>query len=167
MVQPSLRRGGWAFWLTVWAFGWCIALLVAAFVLPMYGTSASAPSGASVPSASSTLVQVNGPGVLVPVGLPALITAVVWLALHRKCSRGGRLSGCVAWSLIGLLSALCLVAIASIGMLVLPVSALLWGAASLTPSGGQHGLTSAAQPGPRARLSSSDSSPTHALTRCR
>jgi hypothetical protein len=144
-MEQQSRRGRWAFGLTVLVFGWGIALLVAAFVVPIYSSStASAPSGVSVPSASSTLVQVNGLGVLVPVGLPALIAAVVWFALHRKCSRGSRPSSYVAWSLIGLLIAFSLVAIASIGMLVVPVAALLWGATSLTPSGTQPGLVSAA-----------------------
>ena len=122
------------------ALGWGIALLVAAFVLPAYSSStASAPSGISVPSASATLVQVNGLGVLVPVGLPALIAAVTWFALHRWCSRGSRPSSYLAWSLIWLLIAFCLVEIASIGMFVVPVAALLAGAAWLTPSGAQPG----------------------------
>lgn len=136
MEEPSSGRGHWAFGLTVAAFGWGIALLVAAFALPAYSAStASAPSGMSVPSASSTLVQVNGLSVLAPVGLPALIAAVIWFALHRKCSRGSRASGYAAWSLVWLLIAFCLLAIASIGMFVVPVAALLAGAASLTPSG--------------------------------
>jgi hypothetical protein len=131
--------------LTVLAVGWGAALLVAAIVFPAYSSStASAPSGISAPSASATLVQVNGLGVLLPVGLPALIAAVVWFALHRKCSRGSRASGYVAWTLVWLLIAFCLVAIASIGMFVVPVAALLAGATSLTPSGAQPGLPSAA-----------------------
>jgi hypothetical protein len=145
MEQQSSRGGRWAFGLTVLAFAWGIALLVVAFVFPMYGSStASAPSGVSVPSASSTLVGVNGLGMLVPVGLPTLIAAVVWFALHRKCSRGSRPSSYVAWWLIWLLIAFCLVAIASIGMFVLPVAAFLAGAALLTPSGTQPGPVSAA-----------------------
>jgi hypothetical protein len=143
--EQSSARGRWAFSLTVLAFGWGVALLVAAFVFPAYSSSAaSAPSGISVPSASSTLVQVNGLGVLVPVGLPALIAAVIWFALHRKCSRGSRPGGYVAWTLITLLIAFSLVAIASIGMFVVPVALLLAGAASLTPSGAQPGVLSAA-----------------------
>jgi hypothetical protein len=141
--SPSSSGGRWAFGLTLSAFVWGIALVVSAFVLPMYGSSsASAPSRVSVPSAPSTLVQVNGLGVLVPVGLPALIAAVIWFALHRKCSRGSRPSGYIAWALICLLIAFCLVAIASIGLFVVPVAALLAAAASRIPSGSQSGLAS-------------------------
>lgn len=142
--QPSFR-GPWAFGLTVLAFGWGIALLAAAFALPVYSSSvSSAPSGVSVPSASSTLVQANGLGVLVPVGLPALIAAVIWFALHRKCSRGSRAGGYAAWALIWLLVAFCLVAVASIGMFVFPAAVLLAGAAALTPSGAQSTRASTA-----------------------
>jgi hypothetical protein len=140
--QNSSIRGRWAFGLTLLAFGWGIALVVAAFVVPVYGSSTS--SGVSVASAASTLVQVNGLGVLVPMGLPGLIAAVVWFALHRKCSRGSRPSGYVAWTLIWLLAALCVVAIASIGMFVAPVAALLARAASLTPSGARPARSSPA-----------------------
>jgi hypothetical protein len=136
MEQRPSTRGRWAFGLTVSAFGWDVALLVAAVVLPAYSASnSSAPPGATVDSASSTLVQANGLGVLVPVGLPALIAAVIWFALHRKCSRASHRSGYVAWALVWLLIAFCLVAIASVGMFLLPVAALLAGAAWLTPSG--------------------------------
>lgn len=145
MEHQSSARGRWAFGLAVLAFGWGIALLVAAFVVPVYSSLfTSAPSGVSVPSASTTLVQVNGLGVLVPVGLPALIAAVVWFALHRKCSRGSRPSGHVAWALIWLLIAFCLVAVASIGMFVVPAAVLLAGAAALTPSGAQSARASTA-----------------------
>jgi hypothetical protein len=144
-MEQSSTRGSWAFGMTLSACAWDVALLVAAFVLPVYGSStASEPSGVSVHSASLTLVEVNGLSVLAPVGLPALIAAVVWFALHRKCSRGSRASGHVAWALIGLLIAFCLVAVASIGMFVVPAAALLAGAAALTPSATPPGLPSAA-----------------------
>jgi hypothetical protein len=145
MEQQSSSRGHWAFGLTVLAFGWGLALTAAAFVLPVYSSSASsAPSGGSVASASSTLVQVNGLGVLAPVGLPALIAAVIWFALHRKCSRGSRVAGHAAWALIWLLVAFCLAAFASIGMFVVPTAALLAGAAALTPSRAQSARASTA-----------------------
>jgi hypothetical protein len=144
MEQPSSARGRWAFRLTALAFAWGMALLVAAFVLPVYGTSVSAPSGASPVSAPSTLVGVNGLGVLVPVGLPALFAAVIWFALHRKCSRGSRASDWVASALIVLLAGFCVVAIASIGLLVAPLVALLAGARSLTPAGARPGAPSTA-----------------------
>jgi len=137
MIGARVAQAPRAFWLTVAAFAWGAALVVAAFVVPVYGSASdSAPSGAPGDPASTTLVGVNGVGVVVPVAVPAVVAALVGLALHRKCSRGGRVSGIVAWSLIGALGAGCLVAILSIGLFAAPVAGLLAGAASLTPSGG-------------------------------
>jgi hypothetical protein len=56
------------------------------------------------------LVAVNGLGVLVPVGIPLLISAFVWFTLHRKCSRGGPIAGYLAWMSVTVLAAGCLVA---------------------------------------------------------
>jgi 4-amino-4-deoxy-L-arabinose transferase-like glycosyltransferase len=114
-------------------------------LLPVYdSSSASGPPGISIHSASSTLVGVNGFGVLAPVALPALIAAVVWFALHRKCSRGSRPSGHLAWTCIAALIVFCMAAAASIGIFVLPAAALLAGAAALTPSGTPPALSNAA-----------------------
>lgn len=133
--RKSSSRGRWAFGLMVLAFSWGVVLVGAALLVPAYSsTTASAPFGVSTSSASSTLVQVNGLGVLIPVAVPALIAAVVWFALHRKCSRGGRASGYLAWGLICMLIAFGIVTIASIGVFVIPVAGLLAIAASLTPS---------------------------------
>lgn len=119
------------------AFGWGIALFVAAFVVPVYSSHSSAfgHAGASVASAPSTLVAVNGLGVLFPVATPALLAGVVGFALHRKCSRGNRASGRLAWVLTWLLAAFSVVTGFSIGVFVLPLAGLLMAAASLTPSG--------------------------------
>jgi hypothetical protein len=110
-----------AFALTVLAFMWSIGLLAAALFAPEYG--------------SATLVDENGARVLVPVGIPAVISAVVWLALRRKCTRGGSVSGVVAWTCVSLLAVFSLLALPSIGMFVLPVAVLLAWAASVTPPG--------------------------------
>jgi hypothetical protein len=141
MSQTEARAGPQAFWLTVTAFLWSAALVGAAFVLPLYGSSSTSSTGAHS-SASLTLVQVNGPRVLIPVGLPLIIVALVWAALHRKCSRGGRVPGYLAWTFVGILAAGCLVAIASVGLLIVPVAALLVCAAAITPSGGACTTTS-------------------------
>ena len=81
---------------------------------------------------------VNGLGVLVPVGIPALVAAVVGLALHRKCSRGSRASERLAWVLAWLLVGFGVLTGFSIGLFVLPMAALLVAAASLTPSGARY-----------------------------
>jgi hypothetical protein len=136
MEQEASGDGRRAFWFTFGAFVWAAALLGAAFLVPVYGSSAAYARGStSHASASLTLVQVNGLRVLIPVGVPVVIAALVWVALHRKCSRGGRASGFVAWLLIWTLVAGCFVAIASVGLFVAPLAGLLAYAASITPSG--------------------------------
>jgi hypothetical protein len=133
MSEPGSRRGRQAFWLTIAGMAWSAALLAAACVLPVYGSSGSSSTGLSW-SGSSTLVAVNGIGVLVPVGIPLLISASVWFALHRKCSCGGPLAGYLAWALVVVLALGCLIAAASIGLLIVPVALLLARAAAITPS---------------------------------
>lgn len=137
MTSARVVEGRRAVWLTVAAFAWGAALVVAAFVVPVYDSASdSVPSGAPGDPASATLVGVNGLGVVVPVAVPAVVAALVGVALRHKRMRGGRASAIVAWSLIGALGAGCLVAILSIGLFAAPVAGMLAGAASLTPSGG-------------------------------
>jgi len=109
-----------AFVLTLLAFVWSVGLFVAALTVPEYG--------------SATLVDENGSRVLLVMAVPAVISVAVWLALWRKCTRGGQLSGTVAWICVSLLAAFCVLGLASIGMFVIPVAALLAWAASVTPS---------------------------------
>lgn len=118
-MQPA--RGHRAFVLTASAFVWSIGLLAAALLAPAYG--------------SATLVDENGSWVLVVVAVPAVISTLVWLALWRKCTRGASVSGVMAWTCVSLLAVFCLIALASIGMFVIPVAVLLAWAAAVTPSG--------------------------------
>ena len=106
---------------TALALLWSVGLLAAALVAPVYG--------------SATLVDVNGRGVLLVVAVPAVSTVAVWIALWRRCSRGGRISGYLAWACVSLLAAFCFLAMFSIGVFVVPVALLLARAVSLTPSG--------------------------------
>ena len=134
MSTPGSRQGRYAFWLTSVAVVWSAALVGGAFTVPVYSSSGTSSTGAHV-SGSLTLVAVNGLGVLVPIGIPLLISALVWFALHRKCSRGGRFAGYLAWMLVAVLALGCVVAAASIGLLIVPVALLLGRAAAITPSG--------------------------------
>jgi len=124
----DVRRGRWAFGLTVAAFAWAVALVVGAVLVPVYDVEDSS-SGSS----SATLVGENGLGVLLPVAFPVVVAAVVWVALHRKCSRGSRPAEVVAWVLVGVLLLGCMLAMLTIGIFVLPVAVLLAVAAVLTP----------------------------------
>ncbi len=137
MSRSEVRRGRQAFWFTIAAFVWSAALVGVAFLLPAYGSSSTSSTGTHS-SGSLTLVQVNGLRVLIPVGVPLIIVVLVWAALHRKCSRGGRLAGPVASALVWMLVAGCFVAIASVGLFIAPVAALLARAAAITPSGSSH-----------------------------
>jgi cyanate permease len=111
--------------LTVLAFLWSIGLIVAALVAPVYGPA--------------TLVEENGRGVLLVVAAPSVVSALVWIALWRKCSRGGRVSDYVVWAGVSVLAVLCVLGLASIGLVIAPVPLLLARAASLTPSGSPPG----------------------------
>lgn len=110
-----------AFVLAVLAFVWSVGLLAAALFAPAYG--------------STTLVEENGSGVLLVVAFPAVISAAVWLALWRRCTRGGPVSGAVAWTCVSILVVFCLLGLASIGLFVIPVAVLLACATSVTPLG--------------------------------
>jgi hypothetical protein len=125
------RHGLLAFWLTVAAFGWSLALVVGAFVVPVYsGSGASTISGSF--STNVTLVAQNGLAVLLPVAVPAGLTLFVWIALHRKCSRNSRVAGVAASAAIAVLAAFNTLALFSIGIFIMPVTLLLVWAACLT-----------------------------------
>jgi hypothetical protein len=144
-ARPSLGR--WPTGLTASAFAWGVTLMGAAILLPVSGSESSSASVSSsgghlataTHSATSTLLQANGYWVLIPTGIPALIAAIVWMALRRRRSHGSRTSGYLVWSSIGLLAAFCLLAILSIGVFVIPVAVALAVAASLTPAGAPLG----------------------------
>ena len=129
MTSTHSAPGRRAFVLTVLAFVWSVGLLAAALFAPAYG--------------STTLVEENGSGVLLVVAFPAVISAAVWLALWRRCTRGGAVSRVVAWTCVSLLGIFCLIALASIGLFVIPVAVLLACATSLTTHGDRQ--TCAAQ----------------------
>jgi hypothetical protein len=97
------------------------ALVVAAFLAPMYASTSVSSSG-EVIQGSATLVGVNGMGVLVVVGLPLLVSVAVGCLLWLSLRRG---AVAAAWTLTGVLAAFTLLAMLSIGAFVLPVTAAL------------------------------------------
>jgi len=97
-----------------------VALVVAAFALPVYDSTSSSSSG-ETSQASDTLVGVNGPGVALVLGVPLVVTIAVAGALWQR-SRGGLP---IAWTLTGMLAAGNLLAMLSVGLFVLPVTAAL------------------------------------------
>jgi hypothetical protein len=148
--RPLLRN-----WLAASAFGWSLVLIAGAFTVPVYSgetaTSVVRTATSSVPSTtdtlahtSSTLIAQNGTWVLIPVAVPALLVAVAWVALRR--GRKGRHTAAAA---TGLLAAFNLLALFSIGLFVMPATALIFLALLATPAIGGAALSGASAPAHR------------------
>ncbi len=106
------------------ALVWSALLVVGALVLPAYGTSSQSATadmgdgtGAQtitpVTTGTETLVGVNGPGVLIVVGIPLIVTMLVAAALAFRRRRLG-------WVLTSILGFFTLLAMMSIGIFILP-----------------------------------------------
>jgi hypothetical protein len=102
-----------------------LGLVVAGFVAPVYqsSVSTSAPPSGAVTHGSNTLVGENGWGAVVILLVPLLLTAIVGSALWFQ-SRGSAVVT-FAWSITMLLGLLNLLAMLSIGVFFLPVTAAL------------------------------------------
>ena len=99
---------------------WGAGLLAAAVLVPVYASVGVSSAGA-VSHGSATLVGVNGWRVLLVVGVPLVATAMVGGALWRRGPRQG--AGALAWMIAGLLVVFNVLALASIGLFVIPVTA--------------------------------------------
>ena len=98
-----------------------LALLVSAFIAPVYQSTSMSSSG-EVTQGSETLVAVNGLGVALVIAVPLLATLTVGAALWRHSRRGAVR---MAWAVTGLLAVFNLLAMMSIGVLVVPVTVAL------------------------------------------
>ena len=101
---------------------WGAGLLAAAALVHVYASVGVSSPGA-VSHGSATLVDVNGWRVLLVVGVPLVATAMVGGALWRRGPRKG--AGVFAWTIAGLLVVFNVLALASIGVFVIPVTASL------------------------------------------
>jgi hypothetical protein len=99
---------------------WGAALVIAALLVPFY-RSASGSSSGTVTHGSATLVGVNGWSVLLITCAPLAATVMTAGALRRRVGRHG--AGVLAWTVTGLLACLNAVALISIGVFILPVTA--------------------------------------------
>jgi hypothetical protein len=112
---------------------WGVAVVVAGFVAPMYESTSGSSSG-GVTHGTGTLVGVNGLGVVVVLAVPLVVTLAVASAL---CSvRWGAVA--FAWTLTGLLAVFNLLAMLSIGVFLLPVTAALFVACAIHRPRSQH-----------------------------
>lgn len=121
------------------AIAWSVALLVGAATLPFYsGSQVSVacpgcpPDNSDLPS--QTLLEFNGPRVLLVVGVPLAMSLLVAITLWT-----GRPSVAAAWVLVALLWFFSLLAIVSIGMFVAPAALLLTLAAAFAGKSASRG----------------------------
>jgi hypothetical protein len=105
---------------------WSAVLVLAAFVLPVYGTSSASSTGDAsgnestsvTTTGTATLVGVNGLGVLLVIGFPLLITLLVGAALAARRRRLG-------WVITGVLCFVTVILLTSIGLFVAPTTLAL------------------------------------------
>jgi hypothetical protein len=115
------RLGRVASFALLLAAAYGILLIVAGFLAPAYKWETEASSG-EVTQGSDTVVAVNGLGAVVVLGVPLLATVLVGCALWLHSRRGAVPS---AWTLTGLLAGFNMLAMASVGLFMLPVTAAL------------------------------------------
>ena len=106
----------------VLALVWSALLVVAAFTLPLYGFSSESAtvdgsSGRDEVSGTATLVQVNGWMAALVMAVPLAVALLVALLL----AVGGRGPRVGAWVLTALLGVFTVLALLSVGLLMLPV----------------------------------------------
>ena len=142
--------------LSVAALVWSLGLLLAALIAPVYSTS-SASDVNGVTLGSATLVQENGAWVLILVGIPAAVSALVIVALRARRS-GARWGTPLAWTAIALLTAEALVGVMTIGLFIVPAIVLLVVATRRAP-GAHTGARAGAGAGTRGSRSPAASSP--------
>ena len=113
-------------WVAVGAAAvWATWLVVAAFVLPVYGSAISPSSGTppdSAVHASQTLVEVNGPVAAVEMAVPLAATLVVAIAFRSGVHRVRMVVG---WTATGLLAVFNVLGMLTVGVFVLPVTVAL------------------------------------------
>jgi len=110
-------------------------LVILALLAPVYQSQNVSSSGAMT-DGSATLVGVNGWGALLVAGAPLAAAVVTGIGLWRRAGRPG--AGVPAWTVTGLLACFNALAMATIGIFVVPVTVALF--AACAAHGGQpHG----------------------------
>ncbi|MFZ2015475.1 MAG: hypothetical protein WAV00_16785 [Nocardioides sp.] len=134
-IDRSARPYSRTIWvLVVVAVLWSIGLLVAAMTYPAYESKAVTDStvvngsGAShevikTSQSTATLVDVNGYHALGFIALPLLASLIVAFALLRR--RRGRVASLIAWIVTGMLGLANLLAMLTVGPVMLPVTGCL------------------------------------------
>lgn len=118
MAKPGVRRGARIALLVAAVLS--LGLVVWAFTFPAY--QGLETRGGVTTETTSTLIEVNGSGAIVPILVPLVVTALVAVLLLRVREPVARVG---AWALVGLLTIFAVLAMFSIGMYVLPVAIAL------------------------------------------
>ena len=124
-MTPRAPLGRWIAW--AGALAWSVGLIAFAFA-PTYSTVRSGPDGTTIRSTES-LVSENGTVVLVAVAVPLAVSLLVGLALLFSRHQ---VALTTAWFLTGVLGVFNFLALLTIGLLVVPVTAALIAACALS-----------------------------------
>ena len=119
-LDRRFRRPEWISLAIALASG--AGLVIAAVLAPVYQSQSVSSTGA-ITNGSATLVGVNGWSVLLIAGVPLAAAVVTGYGLWHRAGRPG--AGVLAWTVTGLLACFNVVAMATIGVLVIPVTAAL------------------------------------------
>ncbi len=128
------RRWRLAVRMTAAAGVWSLGLLVAALLVPAVGGQTTSAGEATL--IQETLVQSQGVSALGLVVVPALATTVVAVALAYRRREDVRWAVPAAWSAVGVLALIALLAITSVGAFMVPAAVLLALSVRLAPGWG-------------------------------
>ncbi|HWD74044.1 MAG TPA: hypothetical protein VG371_02830 [Solirubrobacteraceae bacterium] len=129
------RRWRLAVRMTAAAIVWSLGLLLAALLVPAYGTESSSPD-TGVTLTQVTLIQAKGAWALVLVAVPVITSALVAVGLVFRHREDAPWAAPVAWSAVGVLAVVALLGITSVGAFMLPTAALLALSVRLAPGWG-------------------------------
>src|SRR5690349_7785487 len=138
MASPrNMKLLSGAAWLA--GVGWSIGLIAFFMYAPVYDTVSTTMSGKTV-HGTATLMDANGNGELVVLVVPLVLALLVGVALLLRSRRRAMW---VAWGLTGILAVFNGLALLSIGIAVVPVTAAMILACATAPA-----TTTAEQPVP-------------------
>lgn len=135
------RRWQWAVRLTAAAGVCSLGLLLAALLLPTYSGNTTSDGVATL--TQETLVQSQGLWALLVVAVPLIASGVVATALVRRRRDDARWAAPVAWSAVGALAVVAVLAITSVGGFMLFVAVLLALGVRVAPGWGDVRVESA------------------------
>ena len=126
-----MSRGRIAFGASALAVVFGAVLFSAAFWAPLYSEARSGIAGTT----QATLVDVNGYRVLIPVAIPLVLALIAFVGLWARCTRGSNVGNIAAIVVLTILGCFTLLGAMTIGIFVLPITALVATAVAITPDG--------------------------------